>query len=145
LPLWYVWIDGALYALTGAGEQPAPRLNEEATTQVSARSKETRNLLVVWVGVVTQVAPTDPDWDQVVPALAKARLNLSDPAGAPQRWAADPAIAIFRITPTGPLLEAPGAYSDASRRSAPAPTTATTAGPPPTVVHRRQTSPRSLS
>jgi hypothetical protein len=142
---WYVWLDGAAYVLTGDGEQPDPGLATAASVGVFARSKETRSLLVEWAGSAAPVPPTDDGWDDIAGALAKARLNLPDPATAPQRWAADPAIAIFRITPTGPLVEAPGRYSDSSRRAAPAPTPAKTAGAPPKVIHRRKTARRPLS
>lgn len=142
---WYVWLDGAAYVLTGAGEQPGDDLADGATVRVSARSKETRAAVVEWVGRSTHVVATDPDWEEVAAALAKARLNLSDPATAPDRWAADPAIALYRIVPTGPLVEAPGRYSDASRRAMPVPSPAVTAGPPPKVIHRRQTARRPLS
>jgi hypothetical protein len=142
---WYVWLEGAAYVLTGSGEQPDPGLADAAAVRVVARSKETRSLLVEWAGSATPVAPADENWDTVTAALAKARLNLPDPASAPERWAADPAIAVFRIAPTGPLAEAPGRYSDSSRRAAPLPTPATTAGAPPKVIHRRQTARRPLS
>jgi hypothetical protein len=143
--VWYVWLDRAVYVLTGQGEQPDPGLGGAASARVSARSKETRAALVEWVGTPARVSPTDADWDQIAAALAKARLNLPEPATAPQRWAADPAIAIYRITPTGVLPEAPGRYSDSSRRATPVPTPATTAGAPPKVIHRRQTARRPLS
>ena len=144
-PAWYVWLEGAAYVLTGAGEQPDPGLAQGASVGVFARSKETRSLLVEWVGSASKVLPTDQSWEVVAAALAKARLNLPDPATAPRRWAADPAIAIFQITPIGPLPEAPGAYSDSSRRAAPIPTPAATAGAPPKVIHRRKTARRPLS
>jgi hypothetical protein len=142
---WYVWLDGAAYVLTGDAEQPDPGLATATSVGVFARSKETRSLLIEWVGSPTRVWPGDEGWDAAAQALAKARLNLPDPATAPQRWAADPAVAIYRIAPSGPLLEAPGRYSDSSRRAVPVPTQATTAGPPPKVIHRRQTSRRPLS
>jgi hypothetical protein len=142
---WYVWLDGAAYVLTGAGEQPAGALDEAPSVRVSARSKETRSLLVQWVGTPARLTSQDPDWEQVATALAKARLNLPEPAAAPRRWAADPAVAIYRITPTAPLLEAPGRYFDSARRAVPVPSPAVTAGPAPKVVHRRQTARRALS
>jgi hypothetical protein len=142
---WYVWVDGAAYVLTGDAEQPDPGLATAGSVGVIARSKETRSLLVEWTGSAARVPSTDDRWDEIASALAKARLNLAEPATAPQRWAADPDISIFRITPTGPLLEAPGGYSGSSRRAAPAPTPATTAGAPPKVVHRRKTARRPLS
>jgi hypothetical protein len=143
--VWYVWLDGAAYVLTGAGEQPDLGLADARTATVSARSKETRSLMTEWVGAPSAVQPGDADWDPAAAALAKARLNLPDPANAPGRWAADPAIAVYRIVPLGPLLEAPGRYADVRRGAAPVPTPATTAGPPPKVIHRRQTARRPLS
>jgi hypothetical protein len=143
--VWYVWLDGAAYLLTGHGEQPDAGLATASAVTVSARSKETRTLLVEWVGTPNRVPPDDPDWDEVTAALAKARLNLPDPASAPDRWAQDPSIAVYRLVPTGPLTAAPGRFSDSSRRATPVPTGATTAGPPPKVLHRRQTARRPLS
>jgi hypothetical protein len=142
--VWYVWLDDAAYVLTGPGEQPDPGLSAGSVC-VFARSKETRSRLVGWTGSAARLGPTDDAWDAVAAALAKARLNLPEPASAPERWAADPAIAIYRITPTGQLAEAPGRYSDAGGRAVPVPTSATTAGAPPKVIHRRQTARRPLS
>jgi hypothetical protein len=142
---WYVWLDGSAYVLTGAGQQPDPGFADGDVARVSARSKETRAAMVTWTGSASRLQPSDPQWDVVAPALAKARLNLSDPAGAPRRWAADSSVAVYRIAPAGPLVEGPGSYSDASRRAEPVPTPAVTAGPPPKVVHRRQTARRPLS
>lgn len=142
---WYVWANGAAYVLTGGVEQPDAGLSQAPSARVVARSKDTRSRLVEWPGSVSSVSPDDADWDEIAGALAKARLNLTDAATAPARWARDPAMAIYRIEPAGPLVERPGQYSDESRRAQPVPTTAVTAGPPPKVIHRRQTARRPLS
>jgi hypothetical protein len=143
--VWYVWADGAAYVLTGGAEQPDPGLADAHTVRVVARSKDTRTRLIEWPGLISRLQPTDAQWDEIAGALAKARLNLSDPASAPARWAADPAMAVYRIAPIGGLIEQPGRYADDSRRAKPVPTSAATAGPPPKVIHRRQTTRRPLS
>jgi len=141
---WHAWLDGQVYLLTGPGEQPDPGLVEGSVVRIVVRSKDDGQHLVTADADTSQLRPSDDDWNAATAELAKLRLNLSDPAGAPTRWA-DPQFTLYRLTPKLPLVAAPGQLPDDSRRRAPVPTPATTARPAPRVLHRRGGSGRPLS
>lgn len=141
---WHAWLDGHVYLLTGPGEQPDPGLVEGSVVRIVVRSKADGQHLVTVDADTSRLRPLDADWSAATAELAKLRLNLSDPAAAPTRWAA-PEFALYRLTPRVPLVAAPGQLPDDSRRRAPLPTPATTARPAPHVLHRRGGSGRPLS
>jgi hypothetical protein len=94
--VWCLWSDDALYVVSGPGEQAAPGLAEASTAVVSARGHH-GGLIVSWPAAVSRVAPGDPLWTAVVPALAAKRLN-GPPAGELiGGWAADAVVS--RLTP----------------------------------------------
>ncbi len=142
---WHSWVEGHGYLLTGYAEQPDPHFTPGELVRVVARSKDNTHRLIVLDATAERLSPSDPDWEQATTALAAGRLNLHDAEHAPQRWAADAVTAIYRLSPTGPLVEEPGRYTDDAGRAAPVASPATTAGAPPWVMHRRGTSGRSLS
>lgn len=144
-PCWHSWVGGHVYLLTGPGEQPDPGLAEGDTVKLVVRSKDNSQRLLGLAATTQRLQPGDPDWDTATSALAAGRLNLSKAAQAPQRWATDPATVIYRLVPTGELLEGPGAYPDTSHRAVPVSTPATTAAALPRVLHRRGGSGRPLS
>ncbi|MEV8630210.1 hypothetical protein AB0395_00995 [Streptosporangium sp. NPDC051023] len=95
---WHVWHDGAIYLVTGGGEQELPRLAEESEVQVTLRSKDNGARLITFeasVEVVDQATATE-----AVAALAKERLNAVDGAGLTARWAARSTV--IRLTPREP-------------------------------------------
>lgn len=123
---WHLWKDGSAYVLTGGeGEQPIPGLPEAETVTVIVRSKDKGGRLVAWVASVTEVQPDSEEWDATVPLLAKERLNATDHAGQPARWAKESYV--LRLTPTGEVTESPGAQRDDYAAVRPIPTPATTA------------------
>jgi hypothetical protein len=130
-PLWQVWADGHAYVLTGGIEQPMPEgLDQaDATAEVTVASKDKRSRLVVWTAAVAVVAPGSEEWDATVPLLQAKRLNSPDGEAAPVRWAAD--CTLWRLTPTGEVLQTPDQPSTASHATAPPPTVATTPVPRP--------------
>lgn len=134
--VWHLWHDGAAYVVSGGDEQPLPGIADVAAATVLARTKDSRARLVGWHATVTTVAPDDADWDTVVGLLQADRLNLPDPDSVRERWAAR--CTITRFTPTGEVDDAPGDYPDADLAAAPLPTSATTRGKLPRVLHRRQ-------
>ena len=142
---WHVWLDNTIYLLTGGPEQPDGALSVGDIVTVVVRSKETTARLISFGAGVSDLLPEDADWSAAAAALATGRLNLHDSPGAPDRWADDPAIRLIRLTPSSPDGERPRNYSDVSHRAAPRPTTATTAGPKPRILHRRHGSGRPLS
>jgi hypothetical protein len=114
--VWHVWQEvdgrGAVYLVTGGGEQNVPGLSNGQVVRVTVRSKDKGGRLATWPGLVGRVEPGGPEWAAVVPTLHGKRLNARDGEAQPERWAAQSAI--FRIAPQGPLLEGPGRYGTAS-------------------------------
>jgi hypothetical protein len=92
---WHAWHDGAIYVVTGGGEQDLPGLAEAAEVEVTLRSKDNGAELVRFpasVEVVDQAAEAE-----AVSVLAKERLNAPDAAGLTDRWAARSTV--VRLTP----------------------------------------------
>ncbi|GAA4565512.1 hypothetical protein [Planotetraspora kaengkrachanensis] len=92
---WHAWHDGAIYVVTGGGEQDLPGLTEADETEVTLRSKDNGAELVRFaasVEIVDQAA--EPD---AIAALAKERLNAPDASGLTARWAAHSTV--VRLTP----------------------------------------------
>ncbi len=89
--VWHAWVDddegGVLALVSGGDEQPFPDVPEGAEVEVLMRSKDTGGRVLTWAGVTSVVRPTDERWQPTVAALVARRLNLPDPAGAPDRWA----------------------------------------------------------
>ncbi len=122
-PVWCLWHEGALYVVSGPGEQPAPGLDGAGTTTVSLRGDH-GGRIVAWRASVSRVYPQTDDWAAVAPQLAGKRLNL--PASADetvQRWA-DSAV-ISRLAPAGEVDEptdasgaVPAPRTPANRRTA---------------------------
>ena len=117
---WHVWQEhegrGAVYLVTGGGEQNVPGLSDGQPVRVTVRSKDKGGRLATWSGLVGRVRPDSPEWAEVVPTLHAKRLNARDGEAQPERWAERSAI--FRIAPQGPLLEGPGRYNRASGAAA---------------------------
>lgn len=134
-PVWHVWLNDALYVVSGGNEQPLPGITGVQRLEVVMRSKETGQRLVTWVGEVTRVQPGDELWEPVATALVAGRLNLADLSTAAAEWAESSVVT--RIVPTEEMTEEPGRLSDDPRFAAPKPTTATTRGALPRVFHRR--------
>ncbi|HEU5035110.1 MAG TPA: hypothetical protein VFT62_10190, partial [Mycobacteriales bacterium] len=126
--VWHVWQDGVAYVLTGGIEQPSPPgLGERAF--VTIRSKDKRNRLVTLEVTVGVVAPESPEWAAVEPALLGKRLNLPDGEQAPHRWRRE--CTLYRLTPTGEVVETPDEPTTTSHAVAPPPTPARTRVPRP--------------
>lgn len=103
-PAWCVWIDGALYVVSGPGEQPAPGLAGAATAAVTGRGDH-GGRIVTWPAAVTRVEPGGEEWEKVVPQLTAKRLNAPGTAEAlAERWAAT--CVVSRLTPSGDPVEA---------------------------------------
>ena len=113
-PVWHIWRTvtgsepgrpdppppGALYLVTGPGEQPAPGLAAAARVTVTVPSKESGGALVTWRASVRAVEPGSAEWDAVIGPLVAGRRNAalgpgeSSPA---RRWAHSGAV--FCLTP----------------------------------------------
>jgi hypothetical protein len=141
---WHVWLDDTAYVLTGPEEQPDPGWPNGVRESVVVRSKDNSHRLLTFDVLVSEVRPDDDDWEAASSALAAGRLNLRDADGAPTRWAAGGAV-LYRLRLAGRIAEGPGRYSAESHRAAPVPSTATTQGDKPWVLHKRGHRGRPLS
>jgi hypothetical protein len=127
-PMWQIWHEGAIYVVTGGIEQPAPEgLTERAF--VTLRSKDKGSRLLTIEADVEAVDPATDEWSQVVPLLVAKRLNLPDGEKAPERWRRE--CVVYRLRPTGEVVETPDEPTTSSHAAAPPPTPARTRVPRP--------------
>jgi hypothetical protein len=137
--VWCLWLDGALYVVSGPGEQPAPGLTESPTVEaptieVSARGDHGGRILT-WPAEVGRVEPGSEEWTRVVPQLAGKRLNASGRAEeTAARWAAE--CTVHRLSPAGDPTEAGPTLSGESEAEPPRPTPATRRTAKPFRLHR---------
>lgn len=134
-PVWHVWHEGAVYVLTGGLEQPVPggldllADDNSARANVTARGKGPSGRVLTFETTVDKVSPGSEEWESLVPALVSGRLNLPDGANAPQRWAAE--CTLWRLRPTGTIVETAAEASPASHAAPPPPTPARSRVPRP--------------
>jgi hypothetical protein len=126
--MWHLWQDGAFWLLTGGLEQPAPEdLAERAL--VTLRSKDKGSRLTTIEADVSVVDPASDDWAAIAKALQTERLNLPDSEQAQARWARE--CTLYRLVPTGAVVETPDDPSTTAHRAAPPPTPARSRVPRP--------------
>ncbi|MBE1486838.1 hypothetical protein [Plantactinospora soyae] len=117
LALWCVPLDGALYVVSGPGEQSAPGLAEARTATVTLRGDH-GGRIVSWPAEVSRVVPESEEWATVAPQVAAKRLNVSgSPADLAVRWAT--ACALHRLAPGGAPTAAGGTLPDGSLAAPP--------------------------
>ena len=134
-PVWWVWHDDALVMVTGGQEQPDPGLVDGGTVVVIARSKDKGARLVSATCRVASLPTGSDDYQAMATALHGKRLNSPDGGAAVDRWRRESVL--WRLSPDGDVVEAPGAMSADSHRREPTPTSATTRGKAPLVIGRR--------
>lgn len=127
--VWCLWIEDALYVVSGAGEQPAPGLDRASTVTVSARGDH-GGRIVMWPAAVERVTPGTDLWAEVAPQLAGKRLNSMGAEELVREWAQ--AATISRLVPSGELTNLP----DDSLASPVAPTPAANTTRKPFRLHR---------
>ena len=132
-PVWCLWVDGALYLVSGADEQPTPGLDAADTAVVSVRGDH-GGRIVSWPAAVERVDPGSEQWTSVVPQLAGKRLNSAGAEELAARWAASSTV--WRLTPTGDPIEAGESLPDGSLAVPPRPTPAKTSANRPFRLHR---------
>ena len=132
---WHVWVDDALYVVSGGTEQHLPALEHAERVEVTMRSKENGGRLLTWVAEASAVPPEDERWGPLTAALVSDRLNVPDLKTAADGWAQTSRVT--RLAPTGELVEQPDALSHDAHLAVPKPTPATTRGRLPKVLHRR--------
>lgn len=117
LALWCLPLDGALYVVTGTGEQSAPGLADAATAAVTMRGDH-GGQIVTWPAAVSRVRPDSDEWATVAPQVAGKRLNAPGPAAdLVARWATE--CALNRLAPAGEPLAAGATLPDGSLAAEP--------------------------
>jgi hypothetical protein len=133
-PVWCLWLDGGLYVVSGAGEQPAPGLAGAGTATVTARGDH-GGRIITWPASVTRVAPGGEEWERVVPQLAGKLLNApGGPAETAARWA--DGCVLSRLEPAGEPVEAGPGLPTGSGGGPPVPTPAARRTAKPFRLHR---------
>ncbi|MGC5018683.1 hypothetical protein [Micromonospora sp. DT47] len=100
LALWCVPLEGALFVVSGPGEQSAPGLADAPEARVTLRGDH-GGRIVTWPARVTRVTPGTEAWESAAPLVAAKRLNASGPTtNLVARWAAD-GCALNRLAPAG--------------------------------------------
>lgn len=120
-PVWCLWLEDALYVVSGPGEQPAPGLADAAGCLVTARGSH-GGRIVTWPAAVTRLTPGTDDWGRLAPQLAGKRLNLPT-EDTLARWANQ--CVVSRLEPSGDPVEAGDTLPDTSLAAPPPPTPAT--------------------
>lgn len=94
--LWCLWVDDALFAVCGPGEQADPGLADVDRARVILRGDH-GGRVVDFPAHVSAVDPESQTWEVAAPALAAKRLNALGP-DLVARWAAE--CVVYRLTPT---------------------------------------------
>ncbi|MEV4758985.1 hypothetical protein AB0J86_28355 [Micromonospora sp. NPDC049559] len=115
--LWCLPVEGALYVVSGPGEQSAPGLADAASATVTLRGDH-GGRIVTWPAEVSRVSPGSERWDEVAPQVAAKRLNAhGSTEEVLRRWAAD--CALNRLAPAGGPLAAGGSLPDDAQAAPP--------------------------
>ena len=138
-PVWFLWADGALHVVGGAGEQATPGLAELIDAgggQVDVTMRGDHGGRVVQAAAtVSALDPTGANWATIAPQLAGKRLNAT--GGAEQvvaRWATE--CRIYRITPVDDPTEAGPTLPDGDLVASPRPSDAARHPRMPKRLHR---------
>jgi hypothetical protein len=132
--LWCMPLDGALYVVSGPGEQSAPGLAATAATAVTLRGDH-GGQIVTWRAEVTRIEPGSDEWTTVAPLVAAKRLNARDStADLVERWAAE--CTLHRLAPAGAPVAAGDSLPDGSLAAPPRETPATRQTRKPFRLHR---------
>ncbi len=132
--LWCVPLEGALYVVSGPGEQSAPGLADAATATITHRGDH-GGRIVTWPATVTRVLPDTEQWSTTAPLVAAKRLNAAGTGTElTQRWAAE--CALNRLTPGGAPLACGDSLPDGSLAAPPRDTPATRPARRPFRLHR---------
>ncbi|WP_435830750.1 hypothetical protein [Polymorphospora rubra] len=134
LALWCLPLDGALYVVSGPGEQSAPGLAETTTAAVTLRGDH-GGQIVTWPAAVTRITPGSDEWATVAPQVAAKRLNApGSAADLVARWA--DGCTLSRLAPAGEPLAAGPTLPDDSLAAPPRPSPAVRQTRKPFRLHR---------
>jgi hypothetical protein len=132
--LWCLPLDGALYVISGPGEQPDIGLAAGVPVTVTLRGDH-GGRIVDWPAEVTPVDPGSELWESVAGQVAAKRLNApGGPAELVRRWVAE--CRLFRLAPADAPAVTGDALPDGSLAEPPRPTTVTRGTRRPFRLHR---------
>jgi hypothetical protein len=137
--VWCLWVDDALYVVTGPGEQPAPGLADASEVAVTARGDH-GGRIVTWPARVERVEPGGEVWEAVVPQLTAKRLNAESGQAMADRWARE--CAVCRLVPVDGPIQSGTALPDESLAVPPLPSPAIRPARRPFRLHKVKGSPR---
>ena len=107
LGLWCVPVDGALYLVSGIGEQRLAGLAGARTAEVTLRGDH-GGRIVTWTADVRRVQPGDDEWNEVAPQVGGKRLNASGTTEKLlERWAMDCTLSCLTPTEGTPAVTRP--------------------------------------
>ncbi|MEV0716941.1 hypothetical protein [Asanoa sp. NPDC050611] len=110
--LWCVPVDGALYVISGIGEQRLPGLAGATTAEVTLRGDH-GGRIVTWTADVRRVQPGDDEWNAVAPQVGGKRLNASGTTDQLlERWAMDCTLSCLSPAADGPVVTRPDLPDD---------------------------------
>jgi hypothetical protein len=133
-PVWCLWLDGALYVVSGPAEQPAPGLAGASAVDVAVRGDHGGHI-VTWPATVVRVDPQGEAWSRVVPQLAGKRLNAPGTIeDTGWRWARE--CVVSRLIPAADPIAAGSTLPDDSGAAVPPPTPASRRTATPFKLHR---------
>lgn len=113
LGLWCLPLDGALYVVSGPGEQSAPGLADAAAATVTLRGDH-GGRIVTWPAAVARILPGTEQWSTLAPQVAAKRLNATGTATElVERWAAT-GCALNHLSPAGAPVAAGESLPDGS-------------------------------
>jgi hypothetical protein len=132
--VWCLPASGALWVVSGPGEQDAPELGSADQALVTMRGDH-GGRIVSWPAAVTRLDPSSEEWAEMAPQLAGKRLNAPVAAGElVDRWAAE--CTVHKLTPAGDPVEAGSTLPDASLAEPPRDTPARRLPRTPFHLHR---------
>ncbi len=100
LALWCMPLEGALYVISGPGEQAAPGLAEATTAEVTLRGDHGGRIVTMATEVRRLVAGSE-EWGTIAPQVAGKRLNAPGTAEALVAAWQERGCALVALTPTG--------------------------------------------
>jgi hypothetical protein len=132
--VWCLPAEGALWVISGPGEQDAPGLASASGAHVMLRGDH-GGRIITWPAAVSRLDPASEEWTELAPQLAGKRLNAPLAAGElVARWAAE--CTIHKLTPAGEPVEAGDTLPDGSLAEPPRETPARRRPRTPFHLHR---------
>jgi hypothetical protein len=132
--VWCMAADGALFVVTGPGEQAVPGLATASHARVTLRGDH-GGRIVTWDATVARIHPGGERWVEIAPQLAGKRLNApGDAESVMARWAAE--CAVSELGPAGGTVEAGPTLPDGSLAEPPRDTPARRPTRAPFRLHR---------